>query len=317
MQSVDGEVRKPSFLVYYDNEVVVLRLPDEEAGKLFKSLFPYGKKAIKPNFEESPALAMAFDILSMAIDRDNERYVKKCEKNRENIKKRWEGTGKQSNTSVYESNQLNTKYTDKDRDKDMEKDSIYSSESESLPSEPPLISLPLNDKSFHDVFCNDVDDWKELYPAVDIVQELRKMKGWLNSNPTKRKTRRGIKKFINSWLAREQDKRHDVIGEFTGGIRTQNTDQSSVDEKIVTKSKEEIEGEIYMIARTYISQEAFDRYPDKTHELIRLCCPLEDFTREHIDYMRSAWGIEPQPKIDRFIPPTEETYIFWDARLSD
>ena len=48
--------------------------------------------------------------------------------------------------------------------------------------------------------------WQELYPAVDILQELRKMKGWLLSHPKKRKTRRGIKGFITGWLAREQDK---------------------------------------------------------------------------------------------------------------
>ncbi len=102
------ETKKPSFLVYYDNEVIVLRLQDEEAGKLFKSLFPYGREEIKPDFDESPALAMAFDILSMAIDRDKEKYVRRCEKNRENIKKRWAETGKQSNT----------KHTDKDKDMD-------------------------------------------------------------------------------------------------------------------------------------------------------------------------------------------------------
>lgn len=116
--------KKPSFLVYYDNEVVVLRLTDDEAGRLFKSLFPYGKESIKPDFEESPALAMAFDILSMAIDRDKEKYVKRCEKNRENIGKRWAKTGKQSNTNLYDSKQSNTNYTDKDKDmdKDMDKD---------------------------------------------------------------------------------------------------------------------------------------------------------------------------------------------------
>lgn len=69
---MDDEIKKPSFLVYYDNEVVVLRLPDKEAGKLFKSLFPYGREEIKPDFEKNPALAMAFDILSMAIDRDKD-----------------------------------------------------------------------------------------------------------------------------------------------------------------------------------------------------------------------------------------------------
>lgn len=73
------------------------------------------------------------------------------------------------------------------------------------PHAPPVISFTLNDKSLHDIFQSDIDAWEELYPAVDIVQELRKMKGWLDSNPTKRKTKRGICRFINSWLARTQD----------------------------------------------------------------------------------------------------------------
>ena len=72
--------------------------------------------------------------------------------------------------------------------------------------EPSIIQLPLNDKSLYDVSQNDFEEYEELYPNVDIMQELRKMKGWLNANPTKRKTKRGIKRFINSWLSREQDK---------------------------------------------------------------------------------------------------------------
>ncbi|MCI9676005.1 MAG: hypothetical protein HFH06_09620 [Lachnospiraceae bacterium] len=44
---MDDEIKKPSFLVYYDNEVVVLRLSDEEAGKLFKSLFRYGRELLE------------------------------------------------------------------------------------------------------------------------------------------------------------------------------------------------------------------------------------------------------------------------------
>ncbi len=37
------------------------------------------------------------------------------------------------------------------------------------------------------------------------MQELQKMRAWLDSNPTKRKTRKGIERFINNWLARTQD----------------------------------------------------------------------------------------------------------------
>lgn len=69
-----------------------------------------------------------------------------------------------------------------------------------------IISLVLNDKSCYLVNQLQVDQWKELYPAVDVEQQLRNMKGWLDSNPTRRKTKTGILKFITGWLAREQDK---------------------------------------------------------------------------------------------------------------
>ncbi len=68
------------------------------------------------------------------------------------------------------------------------------------------ILLPLNDSSFYDVPLDKISLWKDTYPAVDVERELKKMAAWLDSNPTRRKTRRGITKFINSWLSREQDR---------------------------------------------------------------------------------------------------------------
>ena len=73
-------------------------------------------------------------------------------------------------------------------------------------SAPPVISLPLNDGTFFDVSENDRAKWSQLYPNVDVLQQLRNMAGWCDANPAKRKTRGGIKRFITSWLAREQDK---------------------------------------------------------------------------------------------------------------
>ena len=70
----------------------------------------------------------------------------------------------------------------------------------------PVLSLPLNDKTEFPVFEADVAEYRELYPAVDVRQELRNMRGWLIANPTKRKTKSGIKRFITGWLAREQNK---------------------------------------------------------------------------------------------------------------
>lgn len=70
---------------------------------------------------------------------------------------------------------------------------------------PPVISLPLNDGTFYDVSENDRAKWSQLYPNVDVLQQLRNMAGWCDANPSKRKTRNGIKRFITSWLARERD----------------------------------------------------------------------------------------------------------------
>lgn len=75
-----------------------------------------------------------------------------------------------------------------------------------LAAEPAAIKLPLNDNSEYDVPKSFADEMAQLYPAVDVMQQLNAMKGWLIGNPSKRKTRAGIKRFITSWLAREQDR---------------------------------------------------------------------------------------------------------------
>ena len=100
-------------------------------------------------------------------------------------------------------------YRDKSIDKEIERNTSASSDKENRSQHstmPSVIELILNDKSLFPIHQDDIDLWSELYPSVDIMQELRKMKGWLDSNPTKRKTKNGIKRFINSWLSREQDR---------------------------------------------------------------------------------------------------------------
>lgn len=74
------------------------------------------------------------------------------------------------------------------------------------PSEPAVITLLLNTGDEYPITQSDINTWTELYPAVNIMQELRNMKGWCISNPKKRKTAGGIKRFINAWLAKEQNK---------------------------------------------------------------------------------------------------------------
>ena len=64
----------------------------------------------------------------------------------------------------------------------------------------------MNDKSNYPVSKSDVQHYKILYPAVDVEQQLRSMLGWLEANPSRRKTRTGIKGFITKWLNKVQDR---------------------------------------------------------------------------------------------------------------
>ena len=73
-------------------------------------------------------------------------------------------------------------------------------------SENVIITFILNDKSEFPITEEIYNQFIELYPNVDVMQELRNIKGWCMSNPTKRKTKRGAMKFVNSWLSKEQDK---------------------------------------------------------------------------------------------------------------
>lgn len=59
-------------------------------------------------------------------------------------------------------------------------------------------------KVFH-VKQSELDQMIQLYPNVDIIAELRKMKGWLLANKTKRKTMKGMPRFVHNWLGKAQD----------------------------------------------------------------------------------------------------------------
>lgn len=81
--------------------------------------------------------------------------------------------------------------------------------------EAPVELIPLNDGSGWRPTMTEYEEYERLYPNVDIDQEFRKMRGWCMSNS--RKTKRGIKRFVNNWLSRAQDKSK---GNSTGGSRS-------------------------------------------------------------------------------------------------
>ena len=73
---------------------------------------------------------------------------------------------------------------------------------------PVFMSLPVTgeENGHYDVTENEISMYQKYYPGVDVKQQIRNMAAWSFSNPEKVKTRRYIRRFINSWLAKEQSR---------------------------------------------------------------------------------------------------------------
>jgi hypothetical protein len=64
----------------------------------------------------------------------------------------------------------------------------------------------LNDKTNWQPEQKDIIAWGRAFPKIDVHQELSAMESWCDANPSKRKTAKGIKRFVNAWLTRAQDR---------------------------------------------------------------------------------------------------------------
>ena len=79
--------------------------------------------------------------------------------------------------------------------------------SDSASPSPVFVSIPLTkSQGQHPVAEADADRLQELYPAVDVKRELLAIVAWCEANPSRRKTRTGVKAFLTNWLKREQDR---------------------------------------------------------------------------------------------------------------
>ena len=78
-------------------------------------------------------------------------------------------------------------------------------ELQSSPTQPPVFRLLMVNGETYPVYQGEIEKYQNLYPAIDVQQEYRKMIGWIDSHPKNRKTPNGIQKFINGWLSRAQN----------------------------------------------------------------------------------------------------------------
>lgn len=77
---------------------------------------------------------------------------------------------------------------------------------EPVVSEPADVEgIPLNDGTEWKPSVDEYAEYCRLYPAVNVKMQIALMRGWCVANRERRKTRKGIRRFVNSWLSREQN----------------------------------------------------------------------------------------------------------------
>lgn len=88
-----------------------------------------------------------------------------------------------------------------------QKEKEDSAEPEAAPALPTVLKVPvLGDKGPFEVTQDMIDEWSSAYPGIDVLAELRKCRVWNLDNPKRQKTLGGVRRHINAWLGKAQNR---------------------------------------------------------------------------------------------------------------
>ncbi len=158
-------MERTSFLYYLDWARMLLEVPPELRLKIDDAIKHYVLEGTEPT--EAVVKYSMFALIKAQIDRDNERYQARCDKNRDNINKRWEDV--RTNTNEYERKQSNTNNTDTDTDTDKDKDTDILNK-ESIEKATTSVATPTPKKRFTPPSVQDVDVFAHEFAANNGLQ---------------------------------------------------------------------------------------------------------------------------------------------------
>lgn len=69
-----------------------------------------------------------------------------------------------------------------------------------------VLTFPTSGKpSSWDLLASQVAEWQEIFPGLDVEAQCREALGWVKANNRRKKTAGGMRRFLYSWLQREND----------------------------------------------------------------------------------------------------------------
>lgn len=131
-------MKKKSIIIHEDTSALFEGLDDAEAGQMVKAMIAYqnGRET-----SLSGTLAAVFQMLKIGLDKDNEAYRERCEKNRDNARKRWDANEYdriQNDANAYES-MPNDAHKEEDKEEDLQVPTVPSKESARARFNPPSV----------------------------------------------------------------------------------------------------------------------------------------------------------------------------------
>lgn len=187
------KTKRDSIVVYRSFYEAAKALGDQEELELYRAIFEFGLD--HKNSEMGPMAAAMFKLIQPQLEANYKKW-QNGNKGGQVTKDKWAKEGQSEGKGRAKDNQKETKTKPNVNvnvnDNVNENDNVF-------------IGLQLNDKSLFPIYEDDLVKYRDLYPAVNVEQELRNMVGWIDGNPKRRKTKSGIKKFVNAWLSKEQD----------------------------------------------------------------------------------------------------------------
>ena len=122
----DHCIKKEAFILYKSFYEPISQLTDEQFGRLFRAIFRWQISGFE---DVEPDIRIAFSFFVNQFRIDESKYQERCEKNRENIMKRW-------NTSEYKRIQSYSNNTDNDNDNDNDNENDSIENAKASPSAP-------------------------------------------------------------------------------------------------------------------------------------------------------------------------------------
>lgn len=196
----DG-IERNSMVFYRGFYEAIRDLDGEEFKMAVCAIFEYGLNGREPEHMTGVAW-MFFKMAKPQIDANNKKYLNGRKGGRPKTKQNQSEPDSNQNKPNNNQSEPNVNVNDNVNVNVNVNDNVNSSTQ--TPENGTGIFMVLEDDSFYDVLPDKLSMWQRAYPDLDVERELYQMASWCDANPTKRKTRRGIEKFINGWLNRSQ-----------------------------------------------------------------------------------------------------------------